>query len=162
MLLSLTMRSLLEIASQPSSADSGSPVKITFMSFKSSIAIGFSSGSPLSLRAALRARLGHSPPARSAMAKSGIQLSGSRSLASERIAGSDFRSVARLSAAHLAAFRCRIFSSGYSLMTDNFSTRSRFVFRCIFITIERDAVVSGRLPIRARHFAAHVQNRVGS
>src|SRR5215831_9150962 len=56
------------------------------------------------MQAASRARFGQSPPARSAIAKSGRQLSAARSFKASGIWGSGSASLAKLSAAHRAAF----------------------------------------------------------
>src|SRR5215467_5639166 len=56
------------------------------------------------MQAASRAFLGQSPPARSAIASSGRQLSAARSFKASGIWGSGSVSLAKLSAAHRAAF----------------------------------------------------------
>ena len=120
-----------------------------------------SSASPESVRAASRARAGHSPPAASAMASRGRQLSAARSCSPSGTSGSAASSSAIWSPAHRHARR-RTGSSQCRRSTRRRSTVSSARRRRIRSVTARSWSVAGSSPIRAMALGAHVLKARGS
>ena len=117
---------------------------------------------PERARAAARARLGHAPPARSAMANRISQPSCCRSPSASGRSGSDAASVIAQSEAHRAKReRSAPTSASYRTRRSRL-TASCFSFRRMEIRTLRLATVSGRSPIPESAQGPNTSNALGS